>query len=104
MSEHVQVSQRSLKDKTFNWCVVQQENPSIAETGVYVDKIRIFDATSADRVLYAKGHEIILYIFGWSGANLYHITLFGHSKGALNVSAAFTGLLDSLHITNIAVC
>jgi hypothetical protein len=41
--------------------VVQQENPSIAETGVYVDKIRIFDATGADRVLYAKGHEIIIY-------------------------------------------
>lgn len=26
-----------------------------------MDKIRIFDAAVADRVIYAKGHEIIIY-------------------------------------------
>lgn len=38
-----------------------QENSSIAETGVYIDKIEIFEATKTDRTLYAKGHEIIIY-------------------------------------------
>ena len=33
----------------------------VAETGIYIDKIRIFDATETDRILYAKGHEIIIF-------------------------------------------
>jgi len=40
---------------------VQQEAISVAETGVYIDKIKIFEATETDRTLYAKGHEIIVF-------------------------------------------
>lgn len=39
----------------------QQETTSIAETGVYIDKFKIFEATDTDRTLYAKGHEIIIF-------------------------------------------
>jgi len=39
----------------------QQETPSQAETGVYIDKIQIFEPTGTDRFLYAKGHEIVVF-------------------------------------------
>lgn len=38
----------------------QQEIPS-AETGVYIEKIQIFEPTDTDRILYAKGHEIVVF-------------------------------------------
>ena len=40
---------------------MQQEATSVAETGDYVDKLKIFKATDADRTLYAKGDEVIIY-------------------------------------------
>lgn len=39
----------------------ERETTSIAETGVYIDKIKIFEASGTDRTLYAKGHEIIVF-------------------------------------------
>jgi len=39
----------------------QQETTSVAETGEYIDKLKIFEATETDRTLYAKGHEIIIF-------------------------------------------
>ena len=38
-----------------------QEATLIAKTGVYIDKLKVFKATETDRILYAKGHEIIIF-------------------------------------------
>lgn len=33
----------------------------MAETGVYIDKIQVFEATDTERIIYAKGREIVVY-------------------------------------------
>lgn len=38
-----------------------QGTASIAETGAYVDKLSVFEPTGSDRVLHAKGREVIVF-------------------------------------------
>jgi phage-related protein len=45
----------------LNSLFIQQEATSVAESGDYVDKLTIFEATAADRTLYVKGDEVIIY-------------------------------------------
>jgi len=39
----------------------EQGTASIAETGVYVDKLSVFEPKDADRVLHAKGREVFVF-------------------------------------------
>lgn len=39
----------------------EQEAASVAELGDHIEKLKIFEATNADRTLYVKGDEVIIY-------------------------------------------
>jgi hypothetical protein len=55
------LSANSIRYVYANSLFIRQETTSVAESGIYVDKLKIFEATEADRTLHIKGDEVIIY-------------------------------------------